>query len=337
MSLSDRMNTMLPIIEAEIQKQVGRLDQPRLRPFYDMLAYHFGWLEDSQSPKTKAKRLRPLLLLLVSECCCNKWLHAVPAAASVELIHNFSLVHDDIQDNSPLRHGMPTVWNKYGIPMAINVGDAIFAIANQSILELTGVNSSDKVIKSAKVLHDTCLELTCGQFMDMSYENRNDMSINDYWPMIEGKTAALLSACTQIGAILGGADESTIDQYRNFGRNLGLAFQVEDDIIGIWGEESVTGKSTSSDLVEGKNSLPILYGIAQGAKFAGLWKGNGIKPEQVPEAAQLLKDEGAYDFARAEAKRLSDLAADSLTKANPGHAAGGALAELVTKLLARDS
>jgi geranylgeranyl diphosphate synthase, type I len=336
MSLKDQMNSMLPVIETELHRQIARLDKPRLRPFYDMLNYHMGWISGEQARRA-GKRIRPMLLLLVTLSCGDEWLHAIPAAAAIELVHNFSLVHDDIQDNSPIRHGIPTVWQKYGIPMAINVGDALFAIANQAILDLYEGNTAEKAIKAGRILHNACLNLTCGQFLDISYEKRNDMSIEDYWPMIEGKTAALLSACTQIGAILGNADDFTVEQYRIFGRDLGLAFQVQDDLIGVWGEEALTGKSTASDLLERKNSLPILYGISQKGKFEQYWFTSESSQGDVVQAAQMLKDEGAYDFTRREAVRLTSRASDALKNANPKGEAGDALVELVNKLLVRES
>ena len=135
------------------------------------------------------------------------WQSALPAAAAVELVHNFSLVHDDIQDNSDKRRGRPTTWVKWGVPMAINVGDALFVMSNQAIIDLKENYPAEIVVKAAEILHNTCLDLTRGQFLDMSYEERMDLTVEDYWPMVSGKTAALLSACCHIGSLLGGADE----------------------------------------------------------------------------------------------------------------------------------
>lgn len=337
MSLIDQTNSMLPLVEAELHRQIARLDQPRIQPFYEMLSYHMGWIKDDESTKVTGKRLRPLILLLVVKSCGGEWLHAIPAAAAVELVHNFSLVHDDIQDHSFTRHGRSTVWNKYGIPMAINIGDALFALSNQAAMDLSRTYAPETVVRVGEILHKTCLDLTCGQFLDMSYQKRIDMSVEDYWPMIEGKTAALLSACSQIGAILAGVNETIIEQYRIFGQNLGLAFQVQDDIIGIWGNEALTGKSAASDLLEGKNSLPVLFGIRQGGKFAMRWNASGIDPGEVAQFAQMLKEEGALDFARQEAIRLTALASDGLKNANPLGEAGAALAELVSRLLDRET
>ncbi len=337
MSLKELSSSMLPLVEEELQRQIARLDQPRLLPFYEMLTYHMGWAKNGNDRLAIGKRIRPLLLLLVNESCKSEWLHATPAAAAVELIHNFSLVHDDIQDHSLIRHGRAAVWHKYGMPMAINVGDALFALSNQAAMDLSKSYGPEIVIRAGTILNNMCLDLTCGQYLDMSYQNRTDMPMEDYWPMIEGKTGALLSACTQIGAILAGVGEIIIEQYRLFGLNLGLAFQVEDDIIGIWGDEALTGKSASSDLLEGKNSLPILYALNQKGEFAKRWNAGAIRSEEVAEITQMLKDEGAFDFSRREARRLTDQATVALKKASPQGEAGFALAELMTKLLDRQS
>jgi geranylgeranyl diphosphate synthase, type I len=337
MPLNQYSELMLPAIESELQHQVARLDESSTRPFYEMLTYHMGWTGEGAGPDATGKRLRPLIVLLVVASYIPKWLHALPSAASVELIHNFSLVHDDIQDNSDKRRGRTTVWKKWDMPQAINVGDALFVISSQAIMDLSENYHAEIVVKTARVIHDACLDLTRGQYLDMTYENRNDLSIEDYWKMIEGKTAALISACTQVGAILGGGDDATIEKYRIFGRDLGLAFQVQDDILGIWGDEALTGKSTASDLVEGKNSLPILYGMNQKGKFAGRWAASAIRPDEVAEVAQMLVNEGARENSQREAERLTNQALSTLEEINPKNEAGEALAELTNKLLNRKS
>ncbi len=331
------ISSLLPQIEAELQRQVARLDLPRTKTFHEMLTYHMGWTGAGAGAEARGKRIRSLLVLLSTAACGGDWLHASPAAAAVELVHNFSLVHDDIQDNSPKRRGRLAVWKKWNMPQAINVGDVLFVIANQAMLDLVKSYPTEIVVRAAGCLHDTCLALTRGQFLDMSYEKRNDVRIDDYWPMIEDKTAALTSACTQIGAMLGNADETMIEQYRIFGRDLGLAFQVQDDILGIWGDEALTGKSAASDLAEGKNSLPVLYGIGQQGRFAQRWAASAIRPDEVAGVAKMLADEGAFEFARGESKRLTDQALGALKKAKPHGEAGQALTDLARKLLNRES
>jgi geranylgeranyl diphosphate synthase type I len=337
MSLKKYTESMLPAIEGELQRQIARLDEPRTSPFYDMLTYHMGWTGEGAGPEATGKRIRPLMVLLtVAACGDAEWLHATPAAAAVELVHNFSLVHDDIQDNSDKRRGRATTWKIWGIPMTINAGDALFVLSNQALMDLSAYYPAETVVKAASVLHNTCLNLTRGQFLDMSYEKRDDLGVEDYWPMIAGKTAALLSACCHIGSILGGADESKQDAYRSFGHAVGLAFQVQDDILGIWGDEAITGKSAASDLLEGKKSLPVLYGLSKGGKFAERWTNGAIQPDEVEEMAQLLASEGAYEYTHGMSRQMTTMALDSLREADPQGEAGEALMELANKLMKRD-
>jgi geranylgeranyl diphosphate synthase type I len=220
--------------------------------------------------------------------------------------------------------------------MAINVGDALFVLSNQAIIDLKTKYPADVVVRAAEILHNTCLDLTRGQFLDMSYEERNDLGVDDYWPMVAGKTAALLSACCHIGSLLGGADEVKQEAYRSFGHYLGLAFQVQDDILGIWGNEAVTGKSAASDLVEGKNSLPVLAGLSANGKFAARWRQGPIKHEEVEEVARLLTNEGGYGTAYNVSQQMTDLALLNLQEADPQGEAGDALFKLADKLLKRN-
>jgi len=330
------LNSLLSQIELELQKQISRLDTPRTKPFHEMLTYHMGWTGEGAGPDATGKRIRPLLVLLCTSSSGADWQSALPAAASIELMHNFSLVHDDIQDNSPTRRGRDTAWVKWGAPMAINVGDALFVISNQAIMDLKENYPAELVIRAAEILNNTCLDLTRGQFLDMSYEKRTDLAVDDYWPMIAGKTAALLSACCHIGSILGGVDDSKQEAYRSFGHYLGLAFQVQDDILGIWGDEMVTGKSAASDLIEGKKSLPVLAGLEKKGKFAERWVKGPIQPGEVEEVKRFLSSEGGLIAAQEASKQMTDLALMSLREADPQGVAGEALFVLAGRLLQRD-
>lgn len=332
---------MLAAIEQELKRQVARLDHSPTQPFHDMLTYHMGWTGEGVGAQATGKRIRPLLVLL--SCASiesgrseEDWLHAVPAAASVELVHNFSLVHDDIQDNSERRRGRKTAWVLWGAPMAINVGDALFVLANQSALALREHYPAEIVVRAAGIINDCCLELTKGQYLDMSYEERSDLKIEDYWDMIAGKTSALLSASTQIGALLGYANEEQVESYRLFGHFLGLAFQVQDDILGIWGNEAITGKSAAGDLVEGKNSLPVLYGLERNGRFARRWRSGPISPGEVGAVAALLESEGGKSYAEEKSAGLTQKALHYLDKANPQGEAGEAVRRLADMLLKRN-
>ncbi len=336
MNLRQYIEVMLPEIEKELQGQVSRLDPAATSHFHQMLTYHMGWTGEGAGKEATGKRIRPLMVLLATASAGGDWKSALPASASVELIHNFSLVHDDVQDNSEKRRGRPTVWTKWGVPMAINVGDALFVIAYQAAMDLHKSHPAEIVVRAASILQEACLSLTRGQYLDMSYEERNDLTLEDYWPMVGGKTSALLSACTQIGALLGNAGKEEQEAYRQFGYHLGLAFQVQDDILGIWGDEAITGKSTASDLVEGKNSLPVLYALGRQEKFAERWKRGPITAAEVREVAGLLDREGSKTYAQEIAERETQTALECLSKANPRGAAGESMLELANMLLKRN-
>ena len=335
MELKQYIETMLPEIETELQNRVAQLDAKRTQPFHEMLTYHMGWTGEGAGREAAGKRIRPLTVLLAAASRGADFKTALPAAAAVELVHNFSLVHDDVQDKSDKRRGRPTVWTKWGVPMAINVGDALFVISNQTVIDLIKTYPAEITLRAAVILHDTCLDLTRGQFLDMTYEKRTDLTVDDYFPMIDGKTSALIAACTHIGSLLGGADEARQESYRQFGHHLGLAFQIEDDILGVWGDESLTGKSASSDLVEGKNSLPILYGIGKQGAFANRWKQGVITAGEVKEVAEQLEKEGAKAYAEESAARETQRALQHLEAASPRGTAGAALLDLANILLNR--
>src|SRR5215471_17807052 len=156
---------LLASIELELQRQISRLDQPRTKLFHEMLTYHMGWTGEGAGPEATGKRVRPLLVLLCASACGADWQPALAASAAVELVHNFSLVHDDIQDNAEKRRGRTTAWVNWGAPMAINIGDALFVISNQAIIDLKKDHPADMVVRVGEILHNTCLDLTCGQFL----------------------------------------------------------------------------------------------------------------------------------------------------------------------------
>jgi geranylgeranyl diphosphate synthase type I len=247
------------------------------------------------------------------------------------------LIHDDIQDRSPLRRGRPTVWVKWGVPQAINAGDAMFTLAQNALLDLEVSLSPEIVLQAGRIFQHACLALTQGQYLDLSYEARGDLDLEAYWPMVEGKTAALLSACTEIGAVIAGADETTCRAYRHFGRDLGLAFQALDDMLGIWGDAALTGKSAESDLVTGKKSLPVLFALGENGPFARRWAQGPIHEAEVAELAAQLEAEGAYEYTQASASQLTERALGALDEAGPSGDAGQALRQLAGKLLSRQA
>ncbi len=328
---------ILPALEQELQRSVSRVNDQVAAPFKEMLTYHLGWTGEGAGPEAQGKRFRPLILLLTMASCGADWKSALPAAAAVELVHNFSLVHDDIQDDSHLRRGRKTVWKKWGMPMGINAGDALFVLSNLALGGLSGSFPAEIVIRSTILLNQACLDLTEGQYLDLANEKIPNLTIEDYWKMVSRKTAALISTSTLLGAILGGCDEATQEAYRSFGHYLGLAFQVQDDYLGIWGETGMTGKSTKSDLTRGKNSLPILFGVRKQGAFAQRWISGAIGEDEVQKLSDLLSEEGAKLFTVQTIDQLMDLAMKNLHTANPNGQAGEELYELSRKLAGRSS
>lgn len=324
---------MLTSVENYMQRVVQKLENPDYAGLYQMLAYHMGW-QNEGGTDTRGKRIRPLVVLLVCAACGSNWEKALPAAAAVELLHNFSLIHDDIEDNSSTRRGRPTVWVRWGIPQALNAGDTQFTLAHLSLLEMQGVSPA-ALVQSARLLQETCLALTQGQYLDISFETRDDVSIAEYWSMIKGKTASLLAGCCGLGAIAGGATPNQYEAYVQFGEKVGLAFQALDDILGIWGDAALIGKSNESDLISGKKSLPILYGLSQNKEFAYRWRQGPIQPQQLSEVIKMLEKTGAREYTKDAADRLTQEAMQALKLAGPSGKAGVALRNLAGNLLNR--
>jgi geranylgeranyl diphosphate synthase type I len=327
---------MLPAVEVELRRNVETAGQAELAGLRQMLAYHMGWEGEGAGPEASGKRIRPLLVLLCCAAAGGDWTHALPAAAAVELVHNFSLIHDDIQDNSDRRRGRLTVWKLWGVPQAINSGDTMFTLAHLAVLRLAETAAPEVVLQAAQWLQETCLHLTQGQYLDISYEHRHDLALTDYWPMVEGKTAALLSTCTRLGALVAGAAPARLEAYRQFGRWLGLAFQAQDDLLGIWGDADLTGKSAASDLLTGKKSLPVLYGLGLRGAFANRWAQGPIAAAEVPALAAQLAEEGGRAYTQEAADRLTNDALQALAQAGPTGEAGVALTSLAKKLLNRN-
>ncbi len=261
----------------------------------------------------------------------------MPAASAIEIIHNFSLVHDDIQDASDTRRGRPTAWTLWGQPQAINTGDAMFAMAHLGLNRLSdhGVDPAT-VVRAFRRFDETCVQLTQGQYADMSFETRDDVTTDEYLAMITGKTAVLIALSAELGALVAGADDKTIAHYATFGRDLGLAFQIQDDILGIWGDESLTGKSAATDIVTRKKSLPVLYGLDQSEVLRDLYAADGDESTFVRRAIRELDAVGAQAFAADLAAQYSNSALGHLEAAQPAGEAGEALFQLADMLLRRD-
>jgi geranylgeranyl diphosphate synthase type I len=312
----------------------------RPAPFYGMMQYHMGWVDASFEPEAvyAGKQIRPILTLLICEAAGGNWRQALPAAASIEILHNFSLVHDDIEDSSPTRRGRATVWKIWGEAQAINVGDAMYATAQLAMTRLfdAGV-SAENVVTALRRLNETCIELTQGQCADMQFERREAVTTAEYMAMIRGKTAVLIGLACELGALIAGADAATVAHYARYGLDLGLAFQVIDDILGVWGDEGTIGKSAESDILTKKKTLPILYGLEHSRDLQNHFQQAATTPEFVANAVSYLDNAGARSFAEALASRYSEAAIGHLLAAQPRGEAASALNQLTALLLSRES
>ncbi len=337
--LSQTFSRFLPLIEADLREALAPpAGSPPL--FYRMLHYHMGWVDETGQPVESGggKRIRPVLCLLVCEAAGGRCDLARPAAAAVELIHNFSLLHDDVQDCSPLRRSRPTVWAIWGEAQAINAGDALFTLAYLAVPRLSPPAARQETsVRMLSILGETCLELTRGQHLDMSFELHDGVSVEAYLDMIGGKTAALIAGSAHLGALAAGTDEAAQAHYRAFGYNLGMAFQALDDILDIWGDPSVTGKKAAVDIHQRKKSLPVLYGLAHSAALRELYAcPDPFDDAAVGQAIALLDEVGARQHAQGLARRYSDETLAHLRAASPQGEAAEALLELVENLLHRD-
>ncbi len=324
-----------PALREELRASIASSADHGTPELHNMITYQLGWTGENAGPKAEGKQIRPLLVLLGTEAAGGDWQTALPAAAAVELIHNFSLIHDDIEDNSSLRRGRPTVWKNWGEAQAINTGDSVFALANMSLMNLEKTLSADIAHQAGKLFHATCLHLTQGQHLDILFENRNMVSLEEYWQMVGGKTAALLAFSMEVGALCASVPDDIQSNYRDFGHYLGLAFQAQDDILGIWGNQDQIGKSNTGDLITGKKTLPVLFGLAQKKEFYECWSAGSINCEEASELSRMLEAEGGRDYAQNTADSLTDLALTALENAQPSGEAGDTLRELADKLLHR--
>jgi geranylgeranyl diphosphate synthase type I len=266
----------------------------------NILRYHMGWQDEHghSCSRESGKFIRSTLCLLSCQVVGGDTSQVIPAAAAVEFIHNFSLIHDDIEDASYERHHRPTVWTLWGQSQAINAGDAMFTLAYLALLRLKEKGIDDeKIAGSAKMLSLACLELCEGQYLDVEYENRLDITVEDYLGMAAKKTAALLAASTSLGAYLGSKDSKLVDSFRLFGKELGIAFQICDDILGIWGAEESVGKS-ASDISQRKKTLPVVYGLQSSdgearKRLKKFYSQKSIEGEDIAEVTQILDHLGA--------------------------------------------
>jgi geranylgeranyl diphosphate synthase type I len=261
-TFDERLESLIALIDGWMRPYVERADGPAVR-FYQMMAYHLGWVAPDGTrldpPARTGKRVRPILAILTAEAFGGTARLARGPAVALELIHNFSLVHDDIQDRSDRRHNRETVWKLWGGAQGINVGDALFALSQLALAEHAAEHPrlADGVLR----LNRTCLRLCEGQYLDLALESAADVTLEQYEQMIARKTAALIECSAALGAWAAGASRDAIEAAGRFGHELGMAFQLQDDLLGVWGDPSVTGKPARDDVRSRKKGLPMVLAV----------------------------------------------------------------------------
>jgi len=270
-------------------------------------------------PDAGGKRLRPAVLMLSTEAVGGDPMSVIPAAVALELVHNFTLVHDDIMDNDDVRRGMPAVHVKWGSEGAILAGDTLYSKA----FEILSVMEKDpgSILKCVALLSKTCTEICEGQWMDIDFEKRDTVSEEEYLEMVEKKTSVLYGAAAKVGALLGGASDEVADAMYEFGRLVGISFQIQDDVIDMVTPEDILGKVRGSDLIEGKRTLIAIHALNHGVELEIFGKGGSVSPEQIDEAVSILEGSGSIKYAQdlstetlERGKKMLDVLGDSEAK-----------------------
>ena len=317
---------------------VQELVVPRLRaavdrlpdPVRDMVGYHFGWVgENTGSP---GRLVRPALTLLCATAVGGPVERAVDAAVAVELVHNFALLHDDVMAGALTRRHRETVWWRYGMPKAILVGDALLTLGFDL---LSGAPDAVSIVCAAMQ------EMVHGQCLDISFEQRDEVSVDECLAVAGAKTAALLRCACELGARTGGGRPARVRALKGFGWHLGVGFQLADDLLGIWGDPRVTGRSPLADLRAGKKTLPVVAALHTGgpggAELAELYlRPEPLDDDELVRVAALIERAGGRRWARSEAQRQHRTALACLAAADPTREACHALAGLAATLVPPD-
>ena len=325
MDITAQFNDLLVEIETEMRSIIDERDGSA-RPLYEMVGYHLG-LDQMEGPR--GKRLRPLLGLLAFKALGGDYRKTLPAAAAVELGHNFSLVHDDIEDSDRERRHRPTLWAIWGVPLAINAGDALFALSRLALYRLMKEEEYEpqKLLDVMRVYDETCLALCEGQFLDISFERRTDVTVDEYLEMISKKTAALIGASIETGAMMASDDPELIDAFHRLGRDLGMAFQIADDLKGSFWASADSGKAAAGDIRKRKKTFPVVWAMRNAPppdveRLIAIYQpsiratdGSGppegdapMSEELTDEVLEILERTGAREATEAEARRYRDLA-----------------------------
>ncbi|MEI8165465.1 MAG: polyprenyl synthetase family protein [Chloroflexales bacterium] len=322
--------------------------EARVARFYQMQEYHLGWRDQQLAPAEcdPGKLIRPQLALLACQAAGGDPAQAVPLAAGLQLLHDFTLIHDDIEDDSATRRGRATLWALWGLAQGINAGDGMFVVAHLAIHRLSELGvAPERVLAVLRRFDEVILEVCEGQFLDISFEGDLRITPDDYLAMIGRKTAILISGSCELGALVAGTTPANADALAAFGKSVGLAFQIEDDILGIWGAPEVTGKPRAADLYRRKVSLPVVHALATSPRcdeLARHYTEGAMDDAAVAAALAVLDDAGSRAYCAevaAQHHAAAFAAIDRIDTANhPGaETARARLRALAESLIGRQS
>ncbi|TCO52359.1 family 2 encapsulin nanocompartment cargo protein polyprenyl transferase [Actinocrispum wychmicini] len=321
--------------------------EPAMRAAADSLSgtmrliagYHFGWWDEQGEPTDadRGKSLRPTLALLAAEAVGGDATAALPAAVAVELVHEFSLLHDDVIDGDATRRHRPTAWSVFGRNPAILAGDALLTLS----FEVLATSAHPEAKEGMRILSSAVQALVDGQSLDVDFEDRVNVDLTDCLGMAHGKTAALIGCASALGALFGGGRPVQVDHLRAYGHEMGLAFQLADDLLGIWGDPAVTGKPVHSDLRNRKKSLPVVLALtsatAAGKELFELYQGDQpLSPAEAVRAAELVDQAGGRTWSQQQADDRLDRALRRLRAAHPDARAAAELSALARLATRRD-
>lgn len=261
-----------------------------------MLRHHFGWDLPDNKP---GKRLRPMFLLLTIDSAAGSAQNAMPAAVALEALHNYTLIHDDIEDNGDMRHGRVSLWKKYGLNLALNAGNYLNSMSVNILEQLEDRFPVATCRLARQIFNRASLDVIRGQDLDMLFEKQIQVQTSDYLNMIALKTGALFVASFGLGACLSQCLRTHLDELQNVGLSFGLGFQMLDDYLGIWGKQDATGKSNLSDIQTRKKTLPILYALQKApATLPELLGNDDISAESAQNLAHRIRATGADTYTR---------------------------------------
>lgn len=310
---------------------------------YQSVRYHMGWVDQAGEPVSGGigKRLRPTLCLMACEAVGGLPEEAIPAAVALELIHNFSLVHDDIQDQDAERHGRPTVWSLFGESNALNVGDTLYVLGYKTLIEAAQFSNTKAInLRVFERLTQSVLDLVEGQYLDLEFEKRLDVTTEEYLDMSMRKTGALIVCATEVGAIIGSGDSAVSSILARTGWYTGQLFQIRDDVLGIWGDSAATGKAVNSDIWRRKKTFPVVHAIQHASGTAAtvmrmLYEKACLSDVDVGQVLDVLDSTGARKEAEILSVRLAEQAVDTIRKADISPKRVSDFEDLVSFLLVR--